>query len=145
VTETETETETETTCARCGDCCDPVVVPFHVETWAPRRLVDPDLSAESRENCEFMLAHWTTTATLVRTDDEDVTVGYEVRCDAFDPVRRLCGAHADRPPVCRDFPWYGRAPGDPGRGEVAASLSPRCSFNADVPGRRLLPLTVVTR
>lgn len=137
-----------TECARCGDCCDPVTVPFHVETYAPRRLRESDLSAENRANCEFMLEHWTTTATLVREDEAEgeVAVAYEVRCDAFDPVRRLCGAHADRPPVCRDFPWYGRAVDDvEGRAEVADGLSPRCSFNQDVPGRAFLPLTVVTR
>lgn len=132
-----------TECARCGDCCDPVTVGFHVETWAPRRLLEPDLSAESRENCEFMLAHWTTVHALVQTDDENVIVGYQVRCDAFNPTTRLCEARETRPPVCRDFPWYDREPGS--HGEVAASLSPRCSFNADVPGRRMLPLTVVTR
>lgn len=141
----------ETECACCGDCCDPVVVPFHPETRARERLEawgrgERELSWEEIENYQFMLDHWTTTATLVRADDESVTVGYAVRCDAFDPVRRLCGAHADRPPVCRDFPWYGRAADDAeGRAPVAESLSPRCSFNQDVPGRALLPLTVVTR
>jgi len=137
----------ETECARCGDCCDPVTVSFHVETYAPRRLAEPDLSPEARENCEFMLAHWTTTASLVREGEAgEVTVGYEVRCDAFDPAARLCGAHEARPPVCRDFPWYGRAVDDvEGRAVVADGLSPRCSFNRDVPGRTFLPLTVVTR
>lgn len=136
----------ETTCARCGDCCDPVVVPFHVETWAVRQLAEADVAADTRENCEFLLAHWTTTATLVRAEDADVTVGYEVRCDAFNRETRECEAHDARPPVCRGFPWYGRAATDvEGRAPVADSLSPRCSFNQDVPGRALLPLTVVTR
>lgn len=136
-----------TECARCGDCCDPVTTPFHVETWVPYRLAQADVSEATRENCEFMLAHWTTVHTLVREDERGATllVGYQARCDAFNPVTRLCEARETRPPVCRNFPWYGRKPGDPDREPIAASLSPRCSFNADVPGRRMLPLTVVTR
>jgi Fe-S-cluster containining protein len=137
---------TDTKCARCGDCCDPVLVGFHVEAWVAARLAEPDLAAYTRANAEFLARRWTTTATLVREDEDcEVVVGYEVRCDAFNRETRSCDAHADRPPICRDYPWYGRPPADvEGRAVVAEGLSPRCSFNADVPGRRFLPLVDVS-
>jgi hypothetical protein len=48
-------------------------------------------------------------------------------CDAFDPQTRTCLAYDERPPVCSDYPWYRKSPGN----DQIASL--RCSFWADVP------------
>lgn len=49
-------------------------------------------------------------------------------CDRFDPVARLCLAHDERPPICSDYPYYGRA-----IGSLVEFDSPRCSFWADAP------------
>lgn len=136
-----------TECARCGDCCDPVILPFHPTERATARLADPDadLSDKNREDYNFMIAHWRPIRAVTETDAEgDLIAYYEVRCDMFDKEKRLCGAHESRPPICRNFPWYGRAEDDvEGRAPVAESLSPRCSFNADVPGRTFLPIVEV--
>ena len=40
-------------------------------------------------------------------------------------------AHDERPPLCSDYPWYGR---EPGTGEKGLPL--RCSFWADYPAER---------
>lgn len=67
-------------------------------------------------------------------------------CEKFDDVHRVCGAYAQRPPVCSGFPWYSRPAGELG----SISMSPRCSFWLDVdPSARppqtrpLIPVTVL--
>lgn len=35
-------------------------------------------------------------------------------CDLFDPETRRCTAYDQRPPICRDYPWYGDPP-DPSK------------------------------
>ena len=73
----------------------------------------------------------------------------ELRCDAFDPATRLCTAQENRPPVCRDYPWYGKDPAGSGSGPL---LYRECSYLADVApdqrpdgARPLIPLTVISR
>jgi Fe-S-cluster containining protein len=68
-------------------------------------------------------------------------------CDAYDPEHGTCTAHEDRPPLCRDYPWYGEQP-SPDR---AAHFSRQCSYLADLPpdqrpdgARPLIPLTVIS-
>lgn len=132
-----------TDCSRCGDCCDPVIVVFDPQVWAAERLTAANLSDVGRGNAEFLRDHWTSQSTFTeQLEGQDVTV-HRVRCSAFDPDSRLCTAHDSRPQVCSGFPWYGRPDGDKGRRPVADSLSPRCSFNADVPGRTMLPIIEV--
>jgi hypothetical protein len=53
-------------------------------------------------------------------------------CDAFDPLTNLCTAHADRPPICSGYPWYGKDPSDVAKKE-GWGLSVNCSFWADLP------------
>lgn len=156
-----------TECARCGDCCDPVV--FVDETYeqvskwtaeALRGVPDPGMD----EGWAHWVRHgWTDEyrdvavrrydpASRYQADANFITAHWhslgdnEYRCDQFDPAARLCAAHDDRPPVCRSFPWYGEDP-------VAfrtESLVPQCSYLADVPrserpegSRPLIPLTVL--
>jgi len=78
-------------------------------------VVSPDLQANAR----FILAHWH------RSGGGGTKTRYS--CDAFDVDTRLCGAHADRPPICRGFPWYDRPPG-----ARKVQLPAPCSFNADL-------------
>lgn len=49
-------------------------------------------------------------------------------CRRFDYVSRRCTAYDDRPPVCRNFPWYGREARPAG---VLEGLD-RCGYWADV-------------
>ncbi len=156
-------------CARCGACCDPV--PFSrekheaVTKWSAAALEgvpDPrtgdgwahwlagDWSGEDRDvaiyrydpagswrqDADFIAAHWT-------PDGDD-----GCKCDAFDSSAGLCTAQDAKPPVCRNYPWYGRGP-DPGDAETMHS---QCSYLADLPrgkrpegSRPLIPLTVITR
>jgi Fe-S-cluster containining protein len=101
-------------------------------------------SAGQWANHLFMAQHWHP-AGAWRTDSGESKL--DLRCDAFDPVTRLCTAREARPPVCRDYPWYG---GDPVTSGRAAELYGVCSYLADVPpssrpegSRPLIPITPV--
>lgn len=153
----------------CSACCDPV--PFSagehetVTTWSAAAMEaagtpDPrtddgwawwlehgwddaerdkaiwrtDPAGSWRQDADFIAAHWT-------PDGDD-----GCKCDVFDPATGLCGAHDARPPVCRNYPWYGDEPD----AERAACLPPQCSYLAEVPpgdrpqgSRPLIPLTVL--
>ena len=133
-----------TECAKCGDCCDPVIVTFDPQVYAAEQLArrDPPGGAPEwvRYQYQFFLDHWTSQSS--RVDADGVTV-HHVRCDQFDRTTRTCLAHDRQPQVCSGYPWYGREEGDENRRPAEKALSPRCSFNADVPGRRMLPLEVI--
>lgn len=142
-----TEAVTETAgCARCGSCCDPVIMEADMLLACNARArAEVNLSphAAQRENDVFLTQHWHPEGAFRDPDGTSVLL---VRCDMFDKESRLCGAGDDRPPVCRRFPWYGDAPG-PGR---AAALPGHCSYLADVSpedrpegSRPLIPLTVL--
>lgn len=139
-----------TECARCGDCCEHItfsVWRFKQQDRVRKFLAAPDPSDDHKwetwwkrtgtwddgsrahaidtwYDAHFIAQHW------LNLGDDDAT------CDMFDPVSRLCTAHDQRPPVCRDFPWYG-APPKPGAtlnpSLDGGSASLRCSFWVDVP------------
>jgi Fe-S-cluster containining protein len=92
---------------------------------------------------EAFIAQHRHPVTAWRSDDGEDKL--DLRCDAFDPVTRLCAARESRPPVCRGYPWYGDDPATSGR---AGALYPECSYLADVSpslrpegARPLIPLT----
>lgn len=134
-------------CARCGDCCDPVHLAPRVAARlraAAERLGDvwtvtdddPDLDDPS---LLFAAAHWTEIG-----PSRDGGAVY--RCAFFDAETRECTAHDKRPPVCRDFPWYGQEP----TWWAAESVHRRCSYLLDLPAsdrpadaRPLIPIEVL--
>jgi Putative zinc- or iron-chelating domain len=154
-------------CARCGSCCSPV--PFtreqheSVSAWstaALERVPDPgtdlgwahwlasgwgeeardtavgryDPAGRWRRDADFIAARW--------TPDGDGGC----KCDAFDPATASCTARDSRPPVCRDYPWYGKEPS----ADQVDWVNPQCSYLADLPSdkrpegsRPLIPVTVI--
>jgi Fe-S-cluster containining protein len=136
-------------CARCGDCCDPVTLDAAVYEDALRPWFEywdgggEDIPDWLDPTIRFMYEHMTK-----RPHDADAEQ-VEFDCAKFDPTTRLCTAHDDTPPMCRNFPWYSDGEGDPYR---VSKLPPRCSFALDAPtdvrrpdARPLLPLTVRSR
>lgn len=156
-------------CARCGSCCDPVILtPGNVrliETWTGRDYVpDPaddvgwlawlddgwaepretaierfQASASTRHTADFAAEHW-----HLRADSPEDASHYD--CDQFDPGTRLCGAGDARPPVCKNFPWYSDGP----TGKRAEHLDLECSYLLDLPAadrpegaRPLIPIEVI--
>ena len=129
-------------CARRGSCCDPVIIEADVFSGCGERARSEEFP---HDNDRFITQHW---RPLSAWQAEDGTWYLPVRCDAFDPAHRTCTAHDSRPPVCRDFPWYGGEPGP----DSAAGLESHCSYLADLrpdqrepDSRPLIPLTVITR
>lgn len=118
-------------CARCGNCCDPVhlapdqaakidvVVELMTDVYSPGCTLNP------QDERAWMIEHWHE----IRRDDDG---GVAYRCDQFDPETRACTAHNDRPPVCRNYPFYDR-PGDPRELGRPNADGPSCSFWLDVP------------
>jgi hypothetical protein len=97
------------------------------------RRYDP--AGRMRADADFVAAYWTETC------DGHWT------CDAYDPEHGACTAHEQRPPLCRDYPWYGEPPS----ADRAGTLYRQCSYLADLPpdqrpegARPLLPLTVIS-
>lgn len=128
-------------CARCGACCEDIWIPYETPDDLREKLASlGEDDVRSRADLTFMLDHWTPGR------GPDRAVHWRWTCDQYDPEHRLCRAHDGRPPVCRDFPWYGQRPGDGGR------IHTDCSYWLDVPAERrphgsrpLIPVTVVTR
>jgi Fe-S-cluster containining protein len=120
-----------TECSRCGDCCDPVVFTLS-RGQVTADLADPYVAGRARRDLTFIADHWH----LIGAHHNIRTGFFTYRCDKFDPEARLCTAYADRPPICSGFPWYGDEP------RRSLTLSPRCSFQADV--RTMLPIIAVT-
>jgi len=104
-----------TVCTACGDCCDPVWYP-----WSAADIRQAAARGTSRD-LVFITAHW-------RPTGERRHGLHAYACDAFDPQSRLCTAHADRPPICRGYPWYDAPPGS-----RPVELPVRCAFRADQP------------
>lgn len=128
-------------CARCGSCCDPVTLDADVYAEV---MEDARSSETLGPNRRFIAQHW---RILSAYPDEDGKHWLRIRCDVYDPLHRACSAHEDRPPVCKDFPWYEEEPGSEGRAEY---LNRQCSYLADIPpsdrpegSRPLIPLTVL--
>lgn len=132
-------------CSRCGDCCDPVglsastvrrfdeIMDVLTDAYGP----GADLPGD---DWPFIVEHWHEIA-------RHNTGQADYRCDRFDPELRACTAYDDRPPVCRDFPWYSDVIKD---GHTLRDK--RCSFLLDVPpdmrpegARPLIPIEVITR
>lgn len=114
-------------CNRCGDCCDPVHL--SLDAWlsilgfvAYER--ENDLTKPNVYDAVFVAEHWH----AVEITDRG---GVRLRCDAFDPETRLCTARDERPPICRNFPWYGSD--DPAVMAKRIAGLPRCSYIEDVP------------
>lgn len=123
----------------CGDCCDPVIYGRSIAE-VTSMLARPDVVGKNRRDFAFISAHWTETAVEVMPDGQ---AWYEMRCDRFDTASRTCTAHAERPPICSNYPWYSRT-------EAPTPSYSRCGYWLDTPAadrpagvRPLLPLFVV--
>lgn len=140
-------------CNGCGGCCDPVVLPYTKDDVA--RMPPWQLDEAWRLNRAFILAHLTpmprrqgleraphltqggNTWALLGGKPVHV-VSHFYSCDRYDPEARACTAYDERPPMCRDFPWYGGQP-DPSR-----SLPHACEFHREV-GREPVPVEISPR
>lgn len=142
-------------CARCGDCCNPVEISGrHADQMTAWWLYwERGGKVGSRGgrvrgfdmiSVRFGALHWTE---IERHTHESGDVKATLRCDAYDPGTASCTAYEDRPPVCTNYPWYGREDDESIR-KAGPHLERRCSFLLDVPpanrgpdARPLIPIT----
>ena len=68
-----------TECARCGRCCDPVILVFDPQERAAEVFSDPESSEDNRLNAAWMRDHWSVIDAYV--DDEGDFVR-RVRCNS---------------------------------------------------------------
>lgn len=152
-------------CARCGECCEDIYLfaSIDLKPWTTEALNGvPDPATDegwahwrehgwSDDQRPLAMRRWNPDGSM-RADADFITAHWHPAgddrwsCDAFDPQTRLCTAHENRPPVCRQYPWYGSEPDT----EHAERLGLQCSYLADLPpgqrpegARPLIPLTVV--
>jgi Fe-S-cluster containining protein len=130
-------------CAGCGDCCDPVWLPYGEEMIIDALAADKIGQPSSLgEDAQWVAHHMKplNPQPVARAGAAQGSTAWA--CDALDQVTRLCTAQSLRPPMCRGYPWYDRT-----AGTTADALLPGCSHHWDLePGERgelsgrLLPL-----
>jgi Fe-S-cluster containining protein len=106
----------------CGACCDPVTIP---DKNAERAMAFGPAPGQ----LDWMWRNW-----MPLSHRGDTVL---MMCANYDIENRSCLAYDTRPPVCKDYPFYGKSPdtGDPG-GRIA------CGFQAEA-GRTVLPLVEI--
>lgn len=141
-------------CAGCGDCCDQIFLPADRDMAAIIAAAGDgfEVPADVLADATFILEHWTPRTAepgepVIGPDGSEHT---RYDCDRYDPVHARCGDYANRPPVCRGFPWYGADPVERLSHIAGLHPHPRCSYLLDVPAalrpegsRPLIPLEVL--
>ena len=112
-----------TECSCCGACCEHIwlnTTKKHLsEQLAVSRVIIRKTAAWKRcaTDAQFILKHW----------HRKVGAGKGIWwCDQFNPDTRLCDAHESRPPICSEYPWYGKRP------NILANMWERCSYRVDI-------------
>lgn len=128
-----------TECARCGDCCDPVLLSAGAAEYVFSDAAGVPEPGGQREWARRHLHFRRFRGEHQLTGSVRLDAGVEFDCGYFDKATRQCTAYDDRPAMCRDYPFYGRQP------QADSTMGGRCSFLADVPGIRMLPVVAVSR
>lgn len=125
----------------CGGCCDPVVMPYtqlqvraHPGAMDPEdeRFVLEDLTQirprkEGLRRASYLTQGGLTALSLGWNGKPELAVSVFYECRWFDTETKACTNYVNRPPVCRDYPWYGAAP-DP-----AKALPTECVYRDEIP------------
>lgn len=158
-------------CAMCGDCCERIKISLGRPGFTAAVSTSGGLGVGKRaigdwgrlqqsagdyaRDAAFILRWMEPTGEVTdarRWTDEDGVERYVTsrqiwRCLKFDPERRVCTAHAERPRMCSEYPFYGR---EPGGSNTPNDDELRCSYWLDVDpderpagARPLIPLTVL--
>lgn len=129
-------------CTGCGNCCVVTQVNRHGMVWirAMDRWVREgggsyDMNDRNHRDAAFMNEHWHTitpeeAAARRPANWDEVNQTHELfKCDAYDPATARCTRYHERPPICRDFPYYGFSP----RSSEHGKLGSQCGYWQDFP------------
>jgi Fe-S-cluster containining protein len=118
------------TCSQCGDCCEAIPFKYNKKQMAE---ITFDEDSPNHQTQQFVLKWWRRISRKkyveLHPEAKDTISEFFYTCLKFDPQTRLCTAHDERPPVCSNYPWYGRDPKPYG-------IPARCSFWVDVPAEQ---------
>lgn len=102
-------------CKMCGSCCQAIHLGADM---TPENLKEQWESGN--KDAGFILEHWQQIdqqqVFRLRKDAEfpelfgKMEAGTWWQCSLIDPETKKCRRHADRPEVCRGFPFYGKPP-----------------------------------
>lgn len=135
--ESTRQDRTMTDCNNCGGCCDPVMLPYsriQAETAGPdmdplnRRWVLEDLTPISRREGMARSPYVKDGLTILgdqRTGEAHWFWSFFYDCKHYDAENKRCTNYENRPPICRDYPWYD------GGVDTQKALPLECSFRAD--------------
>ncbi len=109
-------------CNRCGNCCRMLFITLEFAEFM--RIM------KRNSDAEFIREHWTIVVGDSRhlwfESSESPILHFT--CSAFDGESGLCSAYADRPLVCRDYPFYGKS-----AGSIAENAVPmQCGYRDDI-------------
>lgn len=92
----------------CGKCCISISIKFSPDHFS--NVLEGNLYEKLDKgqksywyDAEFILDNWI----YHGPDDRN---GHNYTCARYDEVTRQCTAGAERPDVCKGYPWYGRVP-----------------------------------
>ena len=121
-----------TDCSMCGDCCEDIALNVDLRVGSSWQSAGYMAGRKGRD-WAFIQKNFVPTGDVVR---QGKTVKQKLKCLKFDPEKRICTAHDERPDLCRNYPWYG---GEPVRGDT--TMKGRCSYLADA--YDMLPIVAV--
>lgn len=118
-------------------CCSPVVLPYsQIEAAKAGDAIEPenlrwvleDLTPMTRREGLRQAPYMTNGLTILGNEDTGEATwvwSHFYTCRHYDADNKRCMNYENRPPICRDFPWYA------GDVDHSKSLPEHCSFRAD--------------
>lgn len=124
----------------CGACCDPVVLPYSqldvrlmggldnsADTDFVVNVLRPMRRSDGLQRAAYLSAGVTVMGRPGTPESTVLVWSMFYECPRFDPETRRCTDYANRPPLCREYPWYGDEP------DAAKALPTDCVYREDLP------------
>lgn len=112
-------------CRGCGNCCDIISTSL---SWDDILKMRNENRAEYQYDMDFIYKYWkplNNPIDIWRLNPDrriDFKYNHYYNCTKFNRKTRKCDAYKYRPPVCFNYPYYGRK-------EHVSLISDDCAFN----------------
>lgn len=122
---------TKNKCFGCGNCCKIIPMGISWEGINDIYTQQEDKESEYAKNIKFILDNWTPIYCFVDIwrirPDMRILADHYYTCKQFNKFNHNCMVYNNRPPVCKDYPFYGRA-------EHVSLIYEYCAFNEKIYG-----------